>query len=207
MDEIPSYFTEEQISVPITGTLSYINQTGIPNVKMTIEIKNNDQNGLSKYRFTTDPTDSHGNFKAELNSFKLSNGKYNLSAHSNNVDYSKLLASRDINILPPQLSVNDLITIVGGIIAIGAGIIGGIIKIPNYIINRKQKKNLYNYLIILNDLENNYVNKEKLLTLLKERRLEILEEFKKGAITLEQYLILDDKISELVDISSNDKKP
>ena len=208
LDEIPTEFTEEQIYLPIKGTLNHINKTGISNIKMIVEIKNNNDNNGSPKRFTSDPTDGNGNFEAELNNFELTNGKYNLSVKPSDVYYSKLLASRTITVLPSSLSVNELITIVGGILAIGAGVIGGIIKIPNYLINKKQKENLYNYLkMIIYDLEDKYTDKEKFLTSLKYRRLEILEEFKKGTVTLEQYLILDNRISELEDTFNHNKKP
>ena len=200
LDEMSSEFTEEQMPLSIRGKLSYLNRTGIDNVKMKIEIKNTD-NGGSSQKFTSDPTNIYGDFEEDID-LKLPIGKYNLSVMPIDRNYD-LLASRYINILPAPLSVNDLITIIGGIIAIGAGIIGGIIKIPTYIIDRKQNKNLYNYLRIINDLENNYMDKEKFFPLLKERQLEILEEFKKGGITLEQYLILDNKISELEKFDNN----
>ena len=183
---------------------------------LIIKLIKNNNNDEPPQNFTSDPTNIYGDFKKDIDR-KLSNGKYNLSVMPTDRNY-ELMASRYINILPAPLSVNDLITIVGGIIAIGAGIIGGIIKIPKYIVNKKQKMNLYDHLRIMNDLENNYINKEKsfflidytdkgkFFALLKERQLKILEEFKKGEITLEQYLILDNKIAELNKFLSN-KKP
>jgi hypothetical protein len=195
MDIIPpSFISKSEVVLPISGTLSYLNGSGISNNKVIINLTsiNNDTN---PYRSISPPTDGNGYFHLELQPKDMSEGRYLVYAEPEDEQYS-LAVTRDVEISSLPMSPEELLAIVGGVVGVGGIILGVGIKVPPYIKQRRQKNKLCMYMKeILNEHEqNDSINRKNQAVL--NRKNTFIDALNRGEITQEQYQILDKLMSD-----------
>jgi PKD repeat protein len=185
---------EEEFSV--SGRLSYLNGSGIDNVPIVISIHGN----INKPTITAHTEDGVYSVQIPLG-LKFPKGTYSVSAQpTEDSTYSDLKVFRDFNAVGHELTLNELITYVGGIVAIGGTILGVIIKVPDYFKEKKQRSNFCSFVAKINNIYDiSYRNKKELLEHLNEIRNDVLRLLNRGEIDQEQYQILEEKISKYTD--------
>jgi hypothetical protein len=208
LNDLPDFIRGERSDVlSITGILSHLNNgSGIENQQINMEIRDKSNNqtivGMST---ATDQTDEYGVFEGDLSQLELHKGTYIVSAQPVSAQppkdslYSKLRVTTEINALGHELTSQDLIGIVGGIVGTGVAVSGAINTLPGYFKQKKQRKNLTLY---IKDIDNDYEtckNTKECLSHLGLKRNAIIESLNRGEISQEQYEILDKKISDYME--------
>jgi hypothetical protein len=184
----------------VSGTLTYINNSGINDEVIPISIGSP---GQKTYEYKRNAhTDDKGIYEVDFDDVRLPKGTYEIVARPANDNYSELSASTQFLVESHPLSFNDIFPYLAA-----SGIIIGIVSvIPRWYIRKRERKNLTQYMIKIHDEYNKFSKSKEIdyLSHLSGLRMELIEILKEGKINEAQYEMLDKKISDYIDRVSKD---
>jgi hypothetical protein len=184
----------------VSGTLTYTNNSGINDEIIPISIGSPGQE-THEYKRNAH-TDDKGIYEVDFDDVRLPKGTYEIVARPANDNYSELSASTQFLVESHPLSFNDIFPYLAA-----SGIIIGIVSyVPRWLIRRKERNTLAEYMIKIHD-EYNKFSKSKQIDYLNHvsgLRMELIEILKEGKINEAQYEMLDKKISDFIDRVSKD---
>jgi hypothetical protein len=187
----------------VSGTLTYINNSGINDEIIPISIGSPGQE-THEYKRNAH-TDDKGIYEVDFDDVRLPKGTYEIVARPANDNYSELSASTQFLVESHPLSFNDIFPYLAA-----SGIIIGIVSyVPRYYgyyVSKRERNNLTQYMTKIHEEYDKFSKSKEVecLNHLSRLRMELIEILKEGKINEAHYEMLDKKISDYIDRVNKD---
>jgi hypothetical protein len=192
--------SDTPITFQVNGKLS--NLTGAPIGKQPIHITMFSNKTHDIHLPITD-TLPNGEYSAPIDSNTLGVGTYKIVAQPEGQKYLGFNVTKDLIVIPRPLTFDQFIQYLSIIVGIGVAIIGGIVKVPEYISGKKQATKLRDCIRDINNVYNKFKEKLNPLQTDKDQYWKDLESLRSNFMDLlasrniieDQYKMLDEMIS------------